>query len=47
VQKFFQWSPSVFKFGDANAAYPRAEAVAFGPGQHFAGPSCAAGEPQP
>lgn len=27
VQKFFQWTPSVFKFADAHGAYPRGESV--------------------
>jgi hypothetical protein len=29
AQKFFQWTPSVFKFGDAHGAFPRGE-TAFG-----------------
>ncbi|MCW3040824.1 MAG: Mammalian cell entry related domain protein [Solirubrobacterales bacterium] len=27
VQKFFQWTPSVFKFSDANGIFPRGEGV--------------------
>lgn len=45
VRKFFQFTPSVLKFGDARGAYPRAEAVALKPGDLVAGPSCAPGRP--
>jgi virulence factor Mce-like protein len=41
VQKFFQWTPSVFKFSDAHGAYPRGESVYANDAQLTRAPSCA------
>jgi virulence factor Mce-like protein len=41
VQKFFQWTPSVFKFSDAHGAYPRGESVGAADQQLTRAPSCA------
>jgi virulence factor Mce-like protein len=40
VQKFFQWTPSVFKFSDAQGAYPRGESVDASDAQLVRAPSC-------
>jgi virulence factor Mce-like protein len=41
VQKFFQWTPSVFKFSDGQGAYPRGESVYANDAQLTKAPSCA------
>ena len=41
VQKFFQWTPSVFKFSDAQGAYPRGESVDANDAQLTKTSSCA------
>jgi virulence factor Mce-like protein len=41
VQKFFQWTPSVFKFSDTHGAYPRGESVYAPDAQLSKAPSCA------
>jgi phospholipid/cholesterol/gamma-HCH transport system substrate-binding protein len=46
LQKFFQSTPSVFKFRDLNASYPRGEAVAVSNAALRPGPSCAKGGPR-
>ena len=46
VQKFFHWSASIGKFSDANAVYPRGEAVSYSPSNPpRLAPSCAQGGP--
>lgn len=46
LQKFFQSTPSVFKFRDLNASYPRGEAVAVSNAALRASRSCAKGSPR-
>ena len=53
IDKFFQWTPSVLKFSDANGAYPRGNSVSSSsseaPGQHDLvlehHPGCTTGRP--